>query len=99
MIAAAAMHRRQLTLNERWRQVDLPPFGLGIGVTTGDVAAGLLGSEERSEFTVVGDTVNLAARLQQLAVAGETVLSDVTYATVDDQIEAQPLERPTRTAD
>ena len=45
----------------RWRDEGLPPFGLGIGVTTGPVAAALLGSEERLEYTLVGDTVNLVA--------------------------------------
>ena len=43
------------------------PFGLGIGLSTGPVAAALLGSEERLEYTVVGDTVNLSQRLQDLA--------------------------------
>jgi class 3 adenylate cyclase len=41
-------------------------------------AAALLGSEERLEYTLVGDTVNLSQRLQQLAAAGETVLSEGT---------------------
>ena len=45
-------------------------------MTTGPVAAALLGSEERLEYTLVGDTVNLAQRLQQWAEPGETVLSD-----------------------
>jgi adenylate cyclase len=51
-------------------------FGLGIGLSTGDVAAALLGSEERLEYTLVGDTVNLSQRLQQLGSAGETVISE-----------------------
>src|SRR5207244_2616855 len=70
--AAAAMHAQQAALNARWESEGLPAFGLGIGVTTGDVAAALLGSEERIEYTVVGDTVNLSQRLQQLAEPGET---------------------------
>ena len=53
----------------------LAPFGLGIGLSTGEVAAALLGSEERLEYTLVGDTVNLAQRLQDLArPAGSTVV-------------------------
>ena len=76
--AAAAMHRQQNTLNEKWATENLPAFGLGIGVSTGDVAAALLGSEERIEYTVVGDTVNLSNRLQQFAEPGETVLSEET---------------------
>ena len=74
--AAPAMHRPQAVLNAHWATQGMPAFGLGIGVTTGDVAAALLGSEERIEYTVVGDTVNLSNRLQQFAEPGETVLSE-----------------------
>ena len=76
--AAAGMHSLQAEINARWRADGLPAFGLGIGLSTGVAAAALLGSEERLEYTLVGDTVNLAQRLQQLAVAGETVLADAT---------------------
>ena len=67
-------------MNERWRDEGLPSFELGIGVTSGPVAAALLGSEEHLEYTLVGDTVNLSQRLQQWAEPGETVLSETTYA-------------------
>ncbi len=53
-----------------WEAEGLTAFGLGIGISTGEVAAALLGSEERLEYTIVGDTVNLSQRLQQLADAG-----------------------------
>ena len=77
--AAMTMHERQRRLDERWADEGLSAFGLGIGVSTGDVAAAMLGSEERLEYTLVGDTVNLAQRLQDLArPAGTTVLSDPT---------------------
>jgi class 3 adenylate cyclase/ActR/RegA family two-component response regulator len=77
--AAVAMIRAQAELDARWATVDLPAFGLGIGVSTGRVAAALLGSEERLEYTLVGDTVNLAQRLQDLArPAGTVVLSEAT---------------------
>ncbi len=76
--AAAAMHSLQAEINVRWAADGLEPFGLGIGLSTGDAAAALLGSEERLEYTLVGDTVNLSQRLQQLAAAGETVLSEGT---------------------
>jgi class 3 adenylate cyclase len=76
--AAAAMHALQAEINARWAADGLHAFGLGIGLSTGQVAAALLGSEERLEYTLVGDTVNLSQRLQQLAATGETVLSDAT---------------------
>jgi adenylate cyclase len=76
--AAQEMHSRQGRLNARWQAEGLQPFPLGIGLSTGTVAAALLGAEERVEYSVVGDSVNLAQRLQQLAAAGETVLSEPT---------------------
>jgi class 3 adenylate cyclase len=76
--AAAAMHRLQDEVNSGWAAGGLPEFGLGIGVSTGEAAAALLGSEERLEYTLVGDMVNLSQRLQQLGSAGETVISDAT---------------------
>ena len=82
--AAESMHRRQWALDEQWSSENLSPFGLGIGVSTGDVAAAVLGSDERIEYTVVGDTVNLAQRLQDMArPSGVTVLSAATYAALD----------------
>ena len=50
-------------------------------MSTGTVAAALLGSEERVEYTLVGDAVNLCQRLQQFAEPGETVLSEATVAS------------------
>ena len=76
--AATAMHALQAEINARWAADGLPSFGLGIGLSTGEAAAALLGSPERLEYTLVGDTVNLSQRLQQLAAAGETVLSEAT---------------------
>jgi class 3 adenylate cyclase/FixJ family two-component response regulator len=77
--AALAMHAAQAEVNRRWQAEGLPVFGLGIGITTGEVAAALLGSDEHLEYTVVGDTVNLAQRIQQWAEPGESVLSEATY--------------------
>jgi adenylate cyclase len=91
--AAVAMIERQAAVNERWAREGLPAFGLGIGVSTGPVAAALLGSEERLEYTVVGDTVNLAQRLQdQARPAGRIVLSDATYAALRTPTDAQRLD-------
>jgi adenylate cyclase len=76
--AALGMHTRQAEINAAWTHSGLPAFGLGLGLSTGDAAAALLGSAERLEYTLVGDTVNLSQRLQQFAAAGETVLSEAT---------------------
>jgi len=90
--AAAAMHLLQADLNRRWVDAGLEEFGLGIGLSTGEVAAALLGSDERVEYTVVGDTVNLSQRLQDLArPAGTTVLSDATLAALADPMPMDAL--------
>jgi adenylate cyclase len=92
--AAAAMHAQQHEINSQWENEGLPAFGLGLGLSTGEAAAALLGSEERLEYTLVGDTVNLSQRLQQLAVAGETVLSEATRKalTVPVELVALPVQ-------
>jgi class 3 adenylate cyclase len=79
LAASVAMHEAQRRVNEEWIAIGLPPFELGIGLSTGDVAAALLGSEERAEYTVVGDSVNLCQRLQQFAANGQTVVSEATW--------------------
>jgi adenylate cyclase len=89
--AARAMHSRQDKVNVRWRDEGLPCFELGIGITTGPVAAALLGSDEHLEYTMVGDTVNLAQRLQQWAGPGQVVLSEATFRSLPDPPEAEEL--------
>jgi len=89
--AATAMHRAQLKLNGRWASAGMPAFELGIGLSTGLVAAALIGSEERAEYSVVGDAVNLAQRLQQFASCGETVLSEATHSVLSSSPRAERL--------
>src|SRR5215510_12230693 len=85
--AASAMHELQADINARWTTDDLPAFGLGLGLSTGEAAAALLGSSERLEYTLVGDTVNLCQRLQQLAGKGETVASEATVEALTVPVE------------
>jgi class 3 adenylate cyclase/DNA-binding NarL/FixJ family response regulator len=94
--AGVSMIRRQQALNDRWRRDGRPPFGIGIGISTGDVAAALLGSDERMEYTVIGDTVNLAQRLQDLArPAGRIVLNESTQRCLHHPLQAVALEETT----
>jgi class 3 adenylate cyclase/DNA-binding NarL/FixJ family response regulator len=89
--AAQSMHMGQLELNGRWNRAGLPAFELGIGLSTGLVAAALIGSEERAEYSLVGDAVNLAQRLQQFASSGQTVLSESTYAALNPSPRAKRI--------
>ena len=85
LAAAWDMHAAQTMVNADWHASQLPAFELGIGISTGDVAAALLGSEERVEYTMVGDAVNLCQRLQQLASPGQIVVSERTWGTLSER--------------
>jgi adenylate cyclase len=91
LAAARAMHAAQRQVNVEWADQGLPAFPIGIGVSTGIVAAALLGSDERLEYTVVGDAVNLCQRLQQFAADGEIVVSEVTWTQLSTKPEADDL--------
>ena len=90
--AALAMHRAQHAINQTWQAEGLEPFGLGIGLSTGPVAAALLGSDERLEYSLVGDTVNLTQRIQEWASPGQTVMTAATREALTIDVELQPLE-------
>jgi adenylate cyclase len=64
--AALAMQRALGPLNARWREQGLPQIEIGVGINTGPMAVGNMGSEARFDYTVLGDAVNLAARLEAL---------------------------------
>lgn len=91
LAATGEMHKARADVNERWDTVGRPRFGLGVGFSTGEVAAALRGSKERLEYSIVGDVVNLARRLHQWTQAGETVLRE-TWAALDAPIDALALE-------
>jgi adenylate cyclase len=70
----------------------LPKIEFGIGINTGAVLAGNMGSEARLEYSVVGDAVNIAARLTSLAEGGKIWIGSNTYEQTKDHITADPLE-------
>jgi class 3 adenylate cyclase len=92
LACAAAMQRRQLALNQAADHADLPTSQIGIGVNTGTVIAGTLGGPGRLDYTVLGDAVNIAQRLQSEAAGGEILAAAVTVrqAGVDG---AEPVGR------
>jgi adenylate cyclase len=75
--AAMDMQEMVTLFNAERQAAGLVPIAIGIGIATGDVIAGYTGTEQRATYTCVGDTVNLAARLEgHTKVAGRTVLMD-----------------------
>lgn len=92
LTAARDMLVRQAVVNARWRSEGLPVFELGLGVSTGPLAAAFLGSEDRLEYTVVGDSVNLAHRLQEHARPGQTIISEATVAALGSPVPVMRLE-------
>jgi adenylate cyclase len=76
--AALAMHERMEGLNRRWQSRLGTPLALHIGISTGPVVAGNLGSTAGAAYAVTGDTVNTASRLQGAAQPGQTLVSGTT---------------------
>lgn len=63
--SALEMLDRLEKLNARWTSQGMPPFAIGIGIHTGDAIVGNIGASRRMQYTALGDTVNLASRLQE----------------------------------
>ena len=77
--AALAMHERMVAINHRWERRLGRPLALHVGVNTGPVVAGTLGSAAGGSYAVTGDTVNVASRLQGSAQPGQTLVSFATH--------------------
>ncbi|MGH9969793.1 MAG: adenylate/guanylate cyclase domain-containing protein, partial [Pyrinomonadaceae bacterium] len=83
--AAVAMQRRILGINQELLNEALPEIRVGIGLHTGEVTVGYIGSERRSEYTAIGDAVNTAARLESNARGGEILISEATSKASGDR--------------
>jgi len=88
---ALAMQRRLARMRGQKRT---PIQGIRIGINSGETIVGNIGSHKRMDFTVIGDAVNVAARLQELAkeLEADTLVSEATYRQVEGQFRFQALK-------
>ena len=93
VVMAIAMQRRMRDLEQEWRNRGLlRPFRIRMGITTGFCTVGNFGSRDRMDYTIIGNEVNLAARLQSATEPGSILLSHETNALVQGLVmtEEQP---------
>jgi adenylate cyclase len=81
--AAIEMQLALERLNRMWEDRGLEPLGMGIGINTGAVTAGNVGSAQRMDYTVIGDAVNVAARLCSSATGDQILASEASFRALD----------------
>jgi adenylate cyclase len=89
---AVTMQRRLTTLNKELESENYSRINVGIGLHTGVATIGYIGSEQRSEYTAIGDTVNLASRLESTARGGQILVSEATARAGSDLFTFLPQE-------
>jgi adenylate cyclase len=95
-IDGALMMRRELAEFNRGRGGDKNPvIKIGCGINTGPLLVGQIGSEERMEYTVIGDTVNLASRIEQLnkPFGTDILISQESYGLIKDIYRVEPMQK------
>jgi adenylate cyclase len=92
--AAVEMMTELKSLNLKWANENKPPLEIGIGLNSGDMVAGLMGSGSRMDYTLMGDNVNLGSRLEGTNKIYHTniIMSEYTYSHVKDQVVARELD-------
>ncbi|HLC26281.1 MAG TPA: adenylate/guanylate cyclase domain-containing protein [bacterium] len=89
--AAIEMQAEMVGFNSAREQANQEPIHMGIGINTGIAVVGNVGSEKRMDYTVIGDAVNVADRIQNLSRGGEILVSEQTYRKVSKVIRGRPL--------
>jgi adenylate cyclase len=88
--AAVEMQHRMLLVNAELKEAGLSEIAIGIGINTGTVTLGYIGSEERMDYTAIGDAVNLAARLEKQALGWQIIISRSTLNSIDNAFPVRP---------
>lgn len=84
---ALAMQRAMTGVNDRNRAMGLPPLEMGIGLNTGEVVVGNIGSVQHAKYGVVGSAVNLTARIESYSTGGQVMISPSTFDAVRGEVE------------
>ncbi|TMB13151.1 MAG: adenylate/guanylate cyclase domain-containing protein, partial [Deltaproteobacteria bacterium] len=92
VLCALEIQARAKQLSAERTRRGLTTVGFGIGINAGEAVAGNLGAAKRLEYTVIGDAVNLAQRLESQARAGEVLVSQPVYEKVAVEVEASPRD-------
>lgn len=90
-LAAGEMMKRLAQLNEGWKERFGLELAIGIGINTGEVFLGTVGAPQRMEFAVIGDPVNVAARLSGLAAGGQILITRETMSGLNSGIRCNQL--------
>ena len=99
LMAALAMRERLVVVNQKLEKQGYGPLRHGIGIHTGMVVAANIGSEDRLSYAMVGDTVNLASRLQGLnkEFGTDLLISEITAERLVDDIDIEVEKLPATT--
>ena len=92
--AAVAMQKRLIGLNKELLDLGFWEVAVGMGLHTGEATVGYIGSEKRSEYTAIGDTINIASRLQGNTAGGQILISEATAQAAGNifpMIKREPL--------
>ena len=90
---AAQMQIEMAAINRHHEHLNLPPLYMGIGVNTGGVMAGLVGSELYSAYTLLGEDVNLTSRIEAFSLRGQVLISQSTYGLCGNFVSAgEPMD-------
>ncbi len=86
VLCAVQMQIAMATINRPHKKQGLPELFIGVGINTGTVIAGMLGSQLHSEYTVIGEQVNLASRIEAFSLRGQVLISESTFERCRDYV-------------